>query len=254
MAGWHLRTIGNVDDNNPSAAGFVEVGTDKQAIPPLRLYSAGTIGFGDGTSVPDTVLARSAAGQLAVNGNPIGPDGSGNQTVSGTLTVAGGISQTSGAASNSFAGALQTAALTCLGLLTAAAGVVLNANTGDLTVSDGSGGIVGKIKPRVNTPTFNAGGTTTPNAAAADICQVTMTGNTTFGAPTDANVVAGQRLLMRVRQDATGGRTAAWNAIYRFPSGQTPILSAGANKTDYLAFAYNATDSKWDLVYASQNV
>ena len=245
MGGWHNRTIGNVDDNNPSAAGYVEIGTREHAVPPLRLYTAGSVGFGDGVNVPDTVLSRSAAGILAVNGNPLGPDGSGNLTVTGNLTVGG---------TGSFAGALTAHAVQFLGLLTAAAGVVLSANTGDLTVADGTGGIIGKQKPRVVSPTFNAGGTTTPNAASTDIAAITMTGNTTFGAPTDANVVNGQTLLMRIRQDATGTRTAAWNAAYRFPSAQAPILSAGANKTDYFEFVYNATDSTWDLVSAAQNV
>lgn len=75
MAGYHLRSSTGGEDGNPSAAGYLEMGTDKQAIRPLRLNSDGTISLGDGTAVPDTTLARSGVGVLTVNGATV-PTGS----------------------------------------------------------------------------------------------------------------------------------------------------------------------------------
>lgn len=56
---------------NPSAAGYFEFGTDQQTVRPIRLNSAGTVSFGDGTAAPDTTLARVSAGVLSVNGVPV---------------------------------------------------------------------------------------------------------------------------------------------------------------------------------------
>ena len=94
------------------------------------------------------------------------------------------------------------------------------------------------------------------NVSVSDFFYVTLGGNRTLGAPTNPPAAANlwkKGLLYRIRQDGTGGRTLAYNAIFRFPSGVTPILSTGINKTDYLAFMFNEIDTKWDLIGLSQN-
>jgi hypothetical protein len=77
MPGFNVAQSYGVDASgeNPSAPGYFEFGTDKQAVRPIRLNSDGSIGFGSGSTVPDTTLARTGAGLLTINGVPIGPSG-----------------------------------------------------------------------------------------------------------------------------------------------------------------------------------
>ena len=96
------------------------------------------------------------------------------------------------------------------------------------------------------------GATITPNANTTDVGKVTMAGNRTIAAPS-GTPVAGQRLILRLKQDATGTRVPTWNSVYRFAGGTTPTLTTTANKTDYLGFIYNADDTKWDCVAVKLN-
>jgi hypothetical protein len=91
------------------------------------------------------------------------------------------------------------------------------------------------------------GATITVNADTTDEGTVTLGGNRTIANPT-GTPVAGQKLILRLKQDATGSRTITWGAIYRFSGGSAPTLTSTAAKTDYLGFEYNAADSKWDCI------
>ena len=73
--------------------------------------------------------------------------------------------------------------------------------------------------------------------------RVTLGGNRTLGAPT--NPTNGQRILIQVKQDATGSRTLGYNAAFSFGAGSAPVLSTAANKVDLLAFVYNSVLAKW---------
>lgn len=68
----------------------------------------------------------------------------------------------------------------------------------------------------------------------------------TFGAPT-GTPVNGQLLWFRIKDDGTA-RTLSWNAAYAavasLPLPTTTVIST----TMYVAFRWNSTDSKWDLV------
>jgi hypothetical protein len=76
---------------------------------------------------------------------------------------------------------------------------------------------------------------------------VTLGGNRTLGAP--SNPADGQKITMRVKQDAVGGRTLAFDPIYRFGTDiPSIVLSTAPLKTDYFGIIYNATDVKWDVV------
>lgn len=77
---------------------------------------------------------------------------------------------------------------------------------------------------------------------------VTLGGNRTMGAP--SNATDGQMILFRIRQDGTGSRTLAWNAIYTFGTDITaaPTLTTTANKVDYVGFVYDGTNSHWHLL------
>jgi len=95
------------------------------------------------------------------------------------------------------------------------------------------------------------GATITPDTLNGDFQYVTLGGNRTLAAilnPPTAASLKSNRILFRIRQDATGSRTITWNAIYRFPNGITPILTTTAAKSDYFSFLFNEVDTKWDLV------
>lgn len=80
---------------------------------------------------------------------------------------------------------------------------------------------------------------------------VTIAGNRTLGAPTNAKV--GQSGYLIVRQDATGGRTLAYNAVYFFKDGgAAPTLGAGA--TVYNAFSYFVYTSSFIILSPAMNL
>lgn len=62
----------------------------------------------------------------------------------------------------------------------------------------------------------------------------------TLGAPT--NMKDGGTYVLRVKQSATGGRTMAWNATYKFVGGSAPTLSTAANAVDIFTFLCDGTN------------
>ena len=74
-----------------------------------------------------------------------------------------------------------------------------------------------------------------------------LTGNITVNAPT--NPRSGQVINIIFKQDATGGRTVTFNAIFLFPSGTAPTATAAANATDMVSCQYDATNNKWLCSY-----
>lgn len=70
------------------------------------------------------------------------------------------------------------------------------------------------------------------------VVTVTLSGNRTMNAPTNINQYA--LYLLRVTQDATGSRTLAWNAAYKFGGAGAPTLTTTASKTDILSFVGGA--------------
>lgn len=78
-------------------------------------------------------------------------------------------------------------------------------------------------------------------------CQrVTLAGNTTF---TFTGAVDGEKLILEIKQDATGSRTISLPASVRYSlTIPTVSLSSTPNVIDKLGFMYNATDNKYDLV------
>lgn len=68
---------------------------------------------------------------------------------------------------------------------------------------------------------------------------VTLAGNRTLGAPT--NAVAGQSGIIEINQDATGSRTLAYNAFWKFPAGVVPVLTTTASAKDRFAYYVDST-------------
>lgn len=80
-----------------------------------------------------------------------------------------------------------------------------------------------------------ATGAAAPDWTNGNVVHSTLTGNlTSIAAP--VGVSDGATVVWRIKQDATGGRTAAsWNASYKFAGGGTaPTLSTTANAYDVL--------------------
>ena len=78
-------------------------------------------------------------------------------------------------------------------------------------------------------------------------CQrITLGGNTTL---TFTGGVDGEKLILELKQDATGGRQITLPANVRFSATIPGVsLSDGGGYIDKIGFMYNAVDNKYDLV------
>lgn len=83
------------------------------------------------------------------------------------------------------------------------------------------------------------------DASLGNTFRVTLTNSTsTLGAP--SNPTDNQKIIVEVKQDATGSRTLAYNSAYEFTTqNPSPTLTTTANKVDELIFIYNSTSGKW---------
>ncbi|HEU4574616.1 MAG TPA: hypothetical protein VFS36_06400 [Chitinophagaceae bacterium] len=105
-----------------------------------------------------------------------------------------------------------------------------------------------RVTKRVGTTASSA--TPTPNADSHDVYTVTaLAATATFGAPT-GTPTEGQSLIIRVKDNGTA-RSLSWNAVYRSGTDVTLPTTTVVNKTLYIGFIYNSTDSKWDCVAVS---
>ena len=77
------------------------------------------------------------------------------------------------------------------------------------------------------------------NFALGNNFLVTIGGNRTLAAPT--NAVAGQTGNIYVIQDGTGSRTLSYNTAYQFVSAAVPTLSTGAGDVDMLIYSARST-------------
>jgi hypothetical protein len=102
-----------------------------------------------------------------------------------------------------------------------------------------------RVTARVSTTASSA--TPTPNADTDDEYTVTaLAAAATFGAPT-GTPTEGQVLLIRVKDNGTA-RALLFNSIYRFSTDLAAPTTTVINKTLYMIFVYNNTDSKWDCI------
>ena len=85
------------------------------------------------------------------------------------------------------------------------------------------------------------------NASLGNTFTVTLGGNRTLGTPT--NPSSGQKIIVRVTQNGTGGRTLSYSSDWNLGTDFVGLpLSTAANATDYIGAIYNAITSKWDIV------
>ena len=90
--------------------------------------------------------------------------------------------------------------------------------------------------------TLTDGSTVAWEVSASPIAKLTLGGNRTLSAPTNA-VGSGQYISLLVIQDGTGSRTLTWNAAYEFTADTAPTLTTTASQGDLFTFRYNG--SKW---------
>lgn len=82
--------------------------------------------------------------------------------------------------------------------------------------------------------------TTTIDCSKSNVFRVTMGTNVTT--LTVSNPKDGQTINIRFKQDATGSRTLAWPASFRWNGGVAQTLSTAANAEDFMSAQYDATD------------
>ena len=63
--------------------------------------------------------------------------------------------------------------------------------------------------------TLTDGATIAWDVSTSPVAKVTLAGNRTLAAPTNA-IANGQYIALLVIQDGTGSRTLTWNAVYEF--------------------------------------
>ena len=97
----------------------------------------------------------------------------------------------------------------------------------------------------VSVVTYSA--TPTVNWTGVDVARITLTGACT---PTFSGGVDGQKCLLELIQDGTGGRVTTWtSANVRYGANITAITSGlTASKKDRIGFIYDASANKYDVI------
>lgn len=89
--------------------------------------------------------------------------------------------------------------------------------------------------------------TITINASLGNVFTVTISDDRTIANPT--NPTSGQKITLRIKQDAGGGRAVTWGSAFRFSTDvPQPTLTTNPNSFDYLRFVYNNAATKWDCI------
>ena len=93
------------------------------------------------------------------------------------------------------------------------------------------------------------GATITVDISTASTFDVTLGGNRTINFSGGAAGINGKRIMLRLKQDATGNRTVTWGAMVSFGTDITGItLTTTALKTDVIGVIYNHAAAKYDVV------
>lgn len=100
--------------------------------------------------------------------------------------------------------------------------------------------------------TVTEGVTTTIDCRMGNHQVLTLTGNRTMAAPSNAS--DGQSILLLIIQDGTGGRTLSWNSAFQFAGGASPNLTAIGGNADLFLITYRSATSTWVCVHVGENV
>ena len=105
--------------------------------------------------------------------------------------------------------------------------------------------VLSSANAKFNVGAYNAEATLTDQATIAwdvstsPVAKVTLAGNRTLGAATNAQT--GQFVSLLIIQDGTGSRTVTFNAAYEFTEDTAPTLTTTAAKGDLFVFRYNGS-------------
>ena len=105
---------------------------------------------------------------------------------------------------------------------------------GDFVVEAGSLKVGTSARAYNPITTLTDAASITSNFALGNNFLVTLGGNRTLAAP--SNAVAGQSGSIYIIQDGTGSRTLAYNSAWQFVSGTVPTLSTGTDDVDMLVY------------------
>lgn len=94
------------------------------------------------------------------------------------------------------------------------------------------------LRTEQQTLTFDA--TQDWNLLTAPNAKLTLTGNTTFDAPT--NISADGVYVIEILQDATGGRTVSWNTVFKWEGDTAPEVPSGASERCIIVFKSDGTN------------
>jgi hypothetical protein len=102
------------------------------------------------------------------------------------------------------------------------------------------------LKPTTTTSASTA--TLTPNLASGDTFTITAQAAGLSVANPTGTVVNGQKMIIRIKDNGTA-RAITWSGTqYRASTDLALPTTTIINKTMYLGFIWNSTDSKWDMI------
>lgn len=82
--------------------------------------------------------------------------------------------------------------------------------------------------------------TVSTDCALGNVFTLAIGGNRTMGAPT--NQAAGATYIWKITQDVSGGRTLAWNSVFKFPGGVDPTLTTAGGAVDIVSGLSDGTN------------
>ena len=117
-----------------------------------------------------------------------------------------------------------------------------------LSLSAGTLSVTYNPQPTTNTQTSTT--SLTPNITLySEEVITTLSTGLTIKKPT-GTPVNGQSFIIRIKDNGTV-RTLTWNSIYRFSLNNQAPANTTINKTAYFYCKYNATDTKWDVMWVN---
>ena|SRR5687768_10639091 len=97
------------------------------------------------------------------------------------------------------------------------------------------------------------GATITCDISLGQVFDITLAGNRTITFTGGSAATDGKKIIVRIKQDATGSRLLTWDTIVRFGTDITGItLTTTANATDMVGLIYNHAATKFDVVAFSR--
>jgi hypothetical protein len=129
---------------------------------------------------------------------------------------------------------------TVLQPLTDAKDIIINQYDGNELVNFNDGGYSSFTRAAFfPEATLTDASTISWDVSTSSVAKVTLGGNRTLGAATNAQT--GQFVSLLIIQDGTGSRTVTFNAAYEFTGDTAPTLTTTVDKGDLFVFRYNGS-------------